>query len=463
MGISRGPASTLAPAGSSAVNTTTWGMNPSAGSKVLVFVSADTVTAPSSVEDNGTSQSVFTLDKGETSSGGGGCGAWVYRADEISLPASGQYAVTVTFASAVAQDCGGVAYTGVAVGGPAATSGGTAVSSAVSAGTVTPGGSQSLYFGAFNDSSYNTETVTLNWAAGTGQFTETNGTNYVIGAAADAITSGAQTPAWTISESTVTWVAAAAAYNAAAAGSLVVTASNSGAGAENGIGLAVVVVTNQAASPLGATASSVTLTVPQLAVTPQGTGSVVYGCLINGNASAAFTFNAATTSVQNYPLTGLNTTLAAFSSAAFTAAGTPVTLGATAPSEPSTLLLISMLEILPAGGDLVTDGSTPAPAGTLTALSVSTAAFTPPAGSLLVALVTADITGILNANSSLSVSDSYGYTWTLDALASYVAGSGIQQAGGIFTALVTPPPLPAGVTGGPAILGGPLLVQGTQP
>jgi hypothetical protein len=193
------------------------GNQPAAGSKVLVYVQQGGITSGNtSLADNGTTPATWVLDKNTVS----GHGVAVFRADGITLPSSGKFTVTVTSTqSAGTIVAGGVAYAGVATGGPSATNSGGATGTAVSAGAVTPAAAGALYFGAFSDSSgLNPETVTLNWAGGTQQFLETNGSSFWPSACADSITaSGAQTPAWTLGDS-VAWGAVALTYEAAAAG-----------------------------------------------------------------------------------------------------------------------------------------------------------------------------------------------------------------------------------------------------
>jgi hypothetical protein len=185
---------------------------------VLVFVQVHAAAGTFlTLTDNGTSVSTFTLDAGTTAQPGG---IWLYRANGISLPSSGNYIVTIassTTAGTIAG--GGIAYTGVASGAPTATNtGSNAGSTAVSSGSAAPAGSGALYFGAMSDNTgLNPETITLNWASGTQQFVNTNGAGLFACAAADSITgSGAQTAAWTLGDSTA-WVAAIAVYESAAA------------------------------------------------------------------------------------------------------------------------------------------------------------------------------------------------------------------------------------------------------
>jgi hypothetical protein len=219
-----------------------------------------------------------------------------------------------------------------------------------------------------------------------------------------------------------------------------VTAASTGAGAANGILLSVQVVTGQAGSPAGAVADSVTLTTPQLAFTPSGTGSLVFGALENATTASTFTWNSNTTLLAENPVSAYSVDQAAFVSTSATTAGTPVTLGATAPAEPSGNLLLALCEIL-SGTGLAIDSSTPAAVTDNTGETVTSASFTPPDGALLVAVVVSNGTGTSGAASSLDVSDTAGLAWTLQASAVYTAGSATEQACGIYTAVV---PVPGG-------------------
>lgn len=195
----------------------TWSTNPAAGSKVLVFVAISSLAgAPSSVKDNGTVQSTFTQDVDNTLGGAVYLGIW--RADGISLPASGSYAVTVTFGTST--DDGvvtGRSYAGVATGAPAASSGtGNGTSGSVATGSVTPAASGSLVFGGFiDDSGADPESITLTTSGANSLYSNTNG-NFLCGAAADNIPAGTSTQslAWTLGDS-VDWNTVVAVYSPA--------------------------------------------------------------------------------------------------------------------------------------------------------------------------------------------------------------------------------------------------------
>lgn len=218
MAIVRGALSTpIVAVGSGQVGSIIWGgTQPAAGSKVLLFVqfNAAVTTGNTTVVDNGTSQRSFALDRAVTT--GKGCSLW--RADNITRPASGNYTVTWTTTLSVGTiGAGGIAYAGVAAGGPTATNIGSGTGTAVSCGAVSPAGPGALYIGLFSDgSSVNPETITPTWASATQEFVQTNGSSLWPWACADLIGSGAQTPTWTLGDSIV-WGGFSAVYDAAGA------------------------------------------------------------------------------------------------------------------------------------------------------------------------------------------------------------------------------------------------------
>jgi len=117
---------------------------------------------------------------------------------------------------------------------------------------------------------------------------------------------------------------------------LAVTATQSGGGSANGMVLTVKVLTGAlpAASQNGATAvNNSSITTAQLAITPHATGSWVYAALANGQAAASFTANGSTTLTANVPDAGNGVTYGTGRSTSTTTASTPVTVGASAPTE----------------------------------------------------------------------------------------------------------------------------------
>ena len=231
---------------------------------------------------------------------------------------------------------------------------------------------------------------------------------------------------------------------------LTVTAAQSGSGGTaNGIALTVKVITGQASSPIGATAESASVTTPELAITPDATGSWVYGAVAEG-ASSAFTAAGTTTFSQNFTSAGVS--YGTFRSTGTTTASTPVTLGGTAPS--TSTGGIALCEIEKGSGSLAEDPSSPATADTTSATTVTTASFAPPAGSLLVATVASN--GSFNGTNSMTmtVSDSSGLTWTRQSAANVASGSATYQVASVWTAPVAAAANVAGVAAHVTVAGG---------
>lgn len=189
---------------------------------------------------------------------------------------------------------------------------------------------------------------------------------------------------------------------------ITVTATQGGSTA-NGLNLRVFVLTGAAAaaSQSGATVA----TSPgsgaafQASLTTTQTGSRVYGAGSYG-PQAAPTANAQTAGVDAVSDATNGEEYVSFKGASTT--GTP---GATTFGYSSTTGgggPLAMLEVLPSG-TLAEDSSGPANVSTTSALTVTTASFTPPGGSLLVALIGSD--GGVGVT-TYTVSDTSSLTWT---------------------------------------------------
>jgi hypothetical protein len=194
---------------------TTWSTNPTAGSKVLVFVQCG--ETPTSVVDNGATPSTFTLDVSHNTYKG----AYVYRADNITLPASGSYHVTVTVPTGGDTTwVVGKSYLGMASGGPVISHTASGTSAAASSGSATPTDTGQLAFGGFSDmNGANPSTVTFTGSSPLAQIaSETDGATYWPAAAADGILTSttAVALAWTVTSSN--WDAVVAIYAAATTG-----------------------------------------------------------------------------------------------------------------------------------------------------------------------------------------------------------------------------------------------------
>ena len=204
--------SAVAQVGSGTTATATFATNPAAGNTILAFV--QTGGSITSVVDNGSSPATFTRDVFSA----GGKGAYIYRANNITLPASGSYNVTVTITSAGTIQVAALEFAGVAAGPPSATNTGSGTGTSVTTNSVSSGG-DAVFFGGFSDNSgLNPQSVTFN-SAGAGftqDFVNTNGSSYWPAAEASATVSGPATNSlsWTTGSSSA-WGAAIAVYPAA--------------------------------------------------------------------------------------------------------------------------------------------------------------------------------------------------------------------------------------------------------
>lgn len=190
-----------------------------------------------------------------------------------------------------------------------------------------------------------------------------------------------------------------------------VTASQSGAGSANGMALTVKVLTGALAASLqnGATIqNNSSITTAQASVTPHATGSVIYGAVANGANSSNFTALASTTMFANVSDAVNGAGYGTLRGTAVTTGGTPVTIGASAPVSGAGAAAVAFAEIL-AAGTIAEDASSPASVSTTAAKTAMTAAFTPPASSLLVAMVSNDFSG--GGTNTISVSDAAGLAW----------------------------------------------------
>jgi hypothetical protein len=231
-----------------------------------------------------------------------------------------------------------------------------------------------------------------------------------------------------------------------------------GANSVNGVLLRVKVLTGAAAAAAqtGATKIADTGTTPfyDQSITTTVTGSVVYGAMADGNTAFSMTADARTTLLDNF---ADNTQGCQYSTwRATSATGSPgaTTLGATSPGggEHGTYAAAEIL----ASGTITEDASSPAVATTTAATSVQSAAFTPPPGSLLVALVAHCSSGV----SSITITNNGGaLTWVQRAYESTSGGTGA----GVWIAQVPaasgwapgPQPEPGWFPGAPAMPGGP--------
>lgn len=195
-----------------------------------------------------------------------------------------------------------------------------------------------------------------------------------------------------------------------------------------GMCLTVKVLTGQATTQNGASATSSTTTTPQLAITPNGSGNLVYGA-VSANVASTYT-PLANTTFQNNSVAVFGT----YRSTSTTSGA--ATYGASAPTVGGAgQLSIAELEIIAAAsGSLAEDASSPAVLVNSGATSLTTASFSPPAGSLLVAVT--DTNGGQAGTLTMTVSDTSGLSWTQKVS---VSGSGLGYAG-VWIAQIPVPP-----------------------
>ena len=188
---------------------------------------------------------------------------------------------------------------------------------------------------------------------------------------------------------------------------LTATATASGAGSATGLALALRVVNNASLTQNGATATSESTAVPQLSITPHASGNWVYGAVVTQSGTAYSSLDANTTSLATANLSTGSINSGSYRSTSVTGTSA-TTYGWAAPT--STNTWISAAEIV-AAGTLAEDASTPATLVTTTAKTLTTASFTPPGTSVLVACVSANWSG--SGAFTIAMTDTSGgaYTW----------------------------------------------------
>jgi hypothetical protein len=210
--VTRGQVSSLGQATAATSVTALFPAGVQAGNTILALVQCSAGT-PTSVADNGSPVSTFTLD----ASTAAGHGVYIYRANGIAPPAGAAYQVTANYTtSTTTLQIGGVEYSGVKPGSPDTTHTASATSTAVATGAVAPN-SPGVVIGGFSDASaLNPETITFTGAApAVQQLINANGSAWPPFAIADSLTGASQNLTWTLGDS-VAWGAAVAAYSPAA-------------------------------------------------------------------------------------------------------------------------------------------------------------------------------------------------------------------------------------------------------
>jgi hypothetical protein len=204
-----------------------------------------------------------------------------------------------------------------------------------------------------------------------------------------------------------------------------------GGGMGGGMGLTVRIVTGASMDQSGAaTATGTALT---QAITPNYTGSILYGALMG--LSGTYTANGSTTFLLN-AFDGVRNI--SMENASATTSGTPVTLGASAGGAARN---IGLLEIVPRG--LLAEDTADAPVPLVSGgTTVTSAVFAPPRGTLLVAIVTSNGSA---SSTSVTVSDTSGLgtagaglKWA-QRVFSNISSGGAAGYSGIFTARMPAP------------------------
>lgn len=214
-----------------------------------------------------------------------------------------------------------------------------------------------------------------------------------------------------------------------------VTATEGGA-TSNGIALNVQVMTGAAVTQPGTIASQFSVT-PNMSITPAASGSYILASilLLQGTITAV----SGTTVLSDDHATGLE--YVAARSTGTTTGGTPQTVGVTSLVNGISVCLAEIL----ASGTLAFDASSPGDTLAAAAITVTSAAFTPPNTALLVAM--AESNGNVGTT-TMSITDTsgLGLTWT-ERVKKNGGGNGYS---GIWTANMPGlvPPVPPAASGG---------------
>lgn len=202
------------------------------------------------------------------------------------------------------------------------------------------------------------------------------------------------------------------------------------ANGSNGMVLRVYVLTGAAATQNGATATQSANAAHNASITTTTTGSQVYGACLSGAATAPTVFNSSTTAIDAVTDSGHTKCYATCKATSTTGTPGAITLGYTDSNNGG----IALYEVLPAG-TIAQDASSPAVVSTTAAQTLTTASFTPPAGSVLIALVATN--GASNTVVTNSVTSSPSLTWTAQATAN---ASNMKYAA-VWTAAIPAAPI----------------------
>jgi hypothetical protein len=206
-----------------------------------------------------------------------------------------------------------------------------------------------------------------------------------------------------------------------------------GSTTNNGFGgcfLKVYVLTGAAtpSSPANASSSAAY----NVSITTTTTGSYVVGGINNNTATGTFTASAGTTITDDYSNTTVGNEYASFHTTSATGTPGATTVGSSTAFAGTYGVLAVEIK---ASGTIAFDASAPAVATSNTLTSLTTASFTPPAGSLLVAVFTTD--GGSASQQVGSMSSAPALTWTEQANLSTGFGTGAGAYIGVWTAQVS--------------------------
>jgi hypothetical protein len=193
--------------------------------------------------------------------------------------------------------------------------------------------------------------------------------------------------------------------------------------------LQVQVLDNAALAATPATATSTSAY--NCSITTTVTGSMVFGAVSNLTANATFTAESGTTILTDFADTTHTAEYGSFRTTSTTGTPGPTTVGSSTTF--NTNYGCCALEILASGGTLTIDGSSPAVVDSATLTSLTTASFTPPAGTLLVAMLVAD--GAFAGTQVATVSSTPSLMWT-ERINVNAAEAGLSGYLGVWTATI---------------------------
>jgi hypothetical protein len=203
------------------------------------------------------------------------------------------------------------------------------------------------------------------------------------------------------------------------------TGSNSSGGVYIfGVALQVLVLTGASSVQPGAAAENAGFVDGNnLSITPQASGSVVYGAVAQYVSPTPYDSNTTFLTGSPWSSSGDSVYGAFFRSTSTTTASTPVTLGAPAHSGSADSVLCEIL----ASGTISEDASSPPlvvySGSAELSVAISTASFSPPPDCLLLAFAFADDSGD-NTNTSAAITDSsgLGLNWVQQVPVEYYDG-----------------------------------------